>query len=132
MSNYLTPMMNERSVEQVRGLIKQKTSDHPYFATNQSVLPIVNDMDHHPYTRWYRGVYYYPDPIVMEREAGWRKQRNACYDINIPPQKVHRPNHCFEAPCSTIFPCYPEYLTKFSDRENLDVMINNACIVQYR
>ena len=130
--SHITPDMNQRNIEHVRSLIKKKTGAHPYHATNESVIPVVNDYDHHPYTRWYRGVSYYPDPIVAEREAGWRKQENACYDLVIPPQKVPKPHHCWEAPCSTIFPCYPEYLTKYADREQLDVMIGNACIVQDR
>ena len=109
-----------------------KTSDRPYFATNKSVMNIVTDMDHHPYTRWFRGVYYYPDPVIMEREAGWRQQKNACYGLVMPQKPEKEPNHCFEIPCTTTLPCYPDYLAKYSDRDALNVMINKTCILQYR
>jgi len=128
----LTAERNEKSIEHVRSMIRNKTQSSPYLANNKSVLPVVTDMDHHPYTRFYRGVYYYPDPIIFEREAGWRNVNNACYNLNAPPQEEEMPQHCYEAPCSTVFPCYPQYLTKYSDRDRLDVMINNACVVQYR
>ena len=104
----------------------------PYLANNMSVTNIVTDYDHWPYNRWYRGVYYYPEPIIAEREAGWRPLHNSCYAINIPSEPEQKPHNCFEAPCTTTFPCYPEYLTKQADKNALDTMINNACIIQYR
>lgn len=128
----LTPDMNEKSIEHVRAMINKKNNNNPYFATQSTITPVMTDMDHHPYTRFYRGVYYYSDPIIFEREAGWRQQHDSCYEVNIPQEQEKQPQHCYEAACSTIFPCYPQYLTKFADRENLDVMVNNACIVQYR
>lgn len=127
----LTAKLNEQSIESVRRQIAQKIS-RPYLANNQTVLNSVTDMDHHPYTRWFRGVYYYPDPIVMEREAGWRPIRNYCYDLVMPNFPEEQPHHCFEAPCTTTFPCYPQYLTKYADNDALSIMINNACITQYR
>lgn len=130
--SHLTPDMNERSIEHVRAMIKKKNTNNPFYATNNSVSPVVTDYDHHPYTRWFRGVYYYPDPIIAEREAGWREQENSCYDLVTPVQSEPNPDHCWEAPCSTIFPCRPKYLHRYADKELLDVMINNDCIVQYR
>jgi len=127
----LTPKINQHSIESVRQQIAKKISK-PYFANNQTVDNVITDMDHHPYSRWFRGVYYYPDPIIMEREAGWRPRQDACYEVIAPYQRTPDPQHCFEAPCTTTFPCYPKYLTKYADREALDVMINNACIPQYR
>jgi len=130
--NDLTPKLNQQNIEFVRKQIAMKTSTQPYFANGESVDNVVTDMDHHPYTRWFRGVYYYPDPIVIEREAGWRPRQDSCYQVIMPPQPSFEPHHCFETPCTTTFPCYPKYLTKYADKEALDVMINNACIPQYR
>lgn len=128
----LTPTLNQNNIESVRKYIGQKISWKPFFANNLDVTNSVTDFDHHPYSRWYRGVYYYPDPIVLEREAGWRPQEQQCYNPNYIPKKDPVPQHCFEAACSTIFPCYPQYLAKYADRDKLDSMINNACIVSYR
>lgn len=35
-------------------------------------LPPYTDMDHHPYTRFFRGVYDNPRPVVHSRHAGVR------------------------------------------------------------
>jgi hypothetical protein len=128
----LTVDLDQKSINFIRSQIKYKTSDNPYFANIDSVANVVTDMDHQPYTRWFRGVYYYPEPVIMEREAGWRPIHNNCYNLEQPPIQDSLPNHCFEAPCSTTFPCYPKYLTKYADKESLDIMINKACTLQYR
>ena len=130
--NNLTSKLNEKSINSIQRQIEMKTSSDPYFATNKTVLNSITDMDHTPYTRWYRGVYYYPDPIVMEREAGWRNINNTCYTVKKDPYVDETPKHCFEVACTTNFPCYPSYLAKYADKNALDVMINNTCITQYR
>jgi hypothetical protein len=128
----LTTKINHDNIEFIKKSIEKKIGDNPYFANKNSARKIITDMDHHPYHRWYRGVYYFPEPIVMEREAGWRKIENNCYELAIKREPDIQPNHCFEAPCSTTFPCYPEYLVKYADKDALNVMINKACISQYR
>lgn len=128
----LTPELNSESINKVREEIFKKTSNRPYFANSKTINSSITDMDHHPYTRWFRGVYYYPEPVIMEREAGFRPIKNSCYEVNIPYIRDEDPNHCYEAPCSTTFPCYPKYLAKYSDKIALDAMINTACIPQYR
>ena len=104
----LTAKLNQQSIESVRREIAKKITSRPYFANADTVDNVITDMDHQPYTRWFRGVYYYPDPIIMEREAGWRPIRNSCYGLVMPPQENPEPHHCFEAPCTTTFPCYPK------------------------
>lgn len=131
MNNNLTAEINKHSIESIRGEISKKISQ-PYFATKETVQNTITDMDHHPYSRWFRGVYYYPDPIIMEREAGWRPLQNSCYNLVMPVLPDEPPHHCFEVPCTTTLPCYPKYLTKYADKDSLDVMINSACIPQYR
>lgn len=128
----LTPKINQKSIESVRREISKKIGSRPYFANGESVDNVVTDMDHHPYSRWFRGVYYYPNPVIMEREAGWRPRHDTCYEVIAPAQPSTDPHHCFEVPCTTTLPCYPKYLTKYADKDSLDVMINTACIPQYR
>lgn len=132
----ITPYMNMNNIENVRGMIRDKQSNIPFYGTAQEAGSVVTDIDHHPYSRYYRGVYYSSKPIVFEREAGWRPIREDCYKVSTPPEDresgAFYPNHCFEAPCSTVYPCYPQYLQKFSDRDALNVQLNRACIVQYR
>jgi len=132
MEDTLTPQINEHSIETIRREIARKNSPNPYFANNQTILNVVTDMDHHPYDRWFRGVYYYPDPIIFEREAGYRKQNNSCYNVIQPRQKEEQPHNCYEVACTTTLPCYPADNLKYAERERLRRMINNNCIVQYR
>ena len=119
------------NIKFVRNQISDKNGDTPHFGTINNATSVVTDMDHFPYTRFYRGVYNSPNPIVFEREAGWRPQRNDCYNTKCNAKSVY-PDHCFEAPCSTVYPCYPKYLQKWSDRDALNVQLNNMCIVQHR
>jgi hypothetical protein len=128
----LTPKINEHSIESIRSEIAKKIGPNPYFANRQTVDNTITDMDHHPYTRWFRGVYYSSNPIIMEREAGFRPIQDTCYSLVAPPLDNPQPDHCFEIPCTTTLPCYPKYLAKYADKERLDVMINQACIPQYR
>ena len=130
--NQLNKSLTDKNITSVRDQIHLKKGWKPYFGTQQNSKSIVTDIDHFPYTRFFRGVYYSSNPVVFEREAGWRPTRNSCYGpINCNTDSPY-PNHCFESACSTVYPCYPQYLQKISDRDALNVQLNRACIVQYR
>ena len=128
----LTEKVNDANVASVRKRIAMKQGCNPHYGTINAADSIITDMDHHPYTRFYRGIPSSTDPVVFEREAGWRPQRNYCYGVSNCEEKGTYPNHCFEGPCSTTFPCYPSNLARYSDRDALNVQLNRACIVQYR
>lgn len=127
MNNYdLTAKTNGNSIEFLRRSIARKISSNPYLANNNSVRNVTTDMDHQPYQRFFRGVYYYPDPIIFEREAGYRVIEKACYTSVSENTPDEQPDHCFELPCSTILPC------RNNAKDKIDTIINNECIVQYR
>jgi hypothetical protein len=127
MNNYdLTARTNGNSIESLRRSIARKISPNPYLANNNSVRNVITDMDHQPYQRFFRGVYYYPDPIIFEREAGYRAIEKGCYTSVSENIADEKPDHCFELPCSTILPC------RTNGKEKIDTIINNECIVQYR
>lgn len=112
----------------IKNQIIEKQKDNPRFSTLNDAEKTITDFDHFPYTRFYRGVPNSPNPIVIEREAGWRPQRNECYNTSYcsPAQDLY-PNHCFRSGCSVVLPCYQP------DIENKDTAIfNQSCIVQYR
>ena len=129
----LTQKLNQNNVQNVRKQIACKQGYLPFFGTIDNAEAEITDFDHFPYTRFYRGVYNSSDPVVIEREAGWRPRQNQCYQVSeCGKQKAPYPNHCWESSCSVTYPCYPGYLAKYTDKAALDVMLNNACIVQYR
>ena len=130
----LTPLINQQNVESVRNMIAHKKNYcQPYYSSSSNVLNIITDQDHFPYTRYFRGVSYFPEPIVFEREAGWREVRNSCYKINgcnsLPSPY---PNHCWQGPCNYTTPCYPKFQKSYADLGELNVELNNACVVSYR
>jgi hypothetical protein len=131
----ITPMINTNNVNNIRTQIYQKTGSTPFFATAENVVYTLTDHDTFPYPRYYRGVVGSSTPVIAEREAGWRKREDSCYDVreskkhNIPEVN---PNNCFQSACSTVYPCYPEYMTKYSDKEAMDLILNRTCIAQYR
>lgn len=76
----------------------------PYYSNGMYASQVITDMDHFPYTRYFRGIYNQSAPQVMDREAGWCPQRNDCYKFYGPNQPTPA-NYCWEYPCSTVFPC---------------------------
>jgi hypothetical protein len=108
-------------------IIQKLKYDRPYYATNRTVGNVVTDFDDFPYNRWYRGKYESDKPIIIEREAGYRHVEKNCY-ITKPELKKEYPRHCFEAPCSTVYPCMPEQFKKYADQEAMNIMLNRACI----
>lgn len=125
----LTEQVNDSNVASIRKQIYMKNGYNPFFGTINGAQSVITDMDHHPYTRFYRGVYNSSQPVVFEREAGWRPQRDVCYSMNNHAQPGEYPNHCFASACSTVYPCYP---TKNSGRDYMNVQLNRSCTVQYR
>jgi len=126
--NY-TELINHENVENVRKQIE--LSRKGFIPTSNLAKKIITDYDTTPYPRWFRGDYRNTEPIIAEREAGYRPQENSCYSKKF-ISEVKYPNHCFESACSTVYPCYPEYLAKLSDREAMNVLLNKNCITQYR
>jgi hypothetical protein len=126
--------MNKTNVDAVRQRIAMKNSGKPVFFTTEDTKSVTTDYDTFPYPRWFRGRYNSSAPIVAEREAGFRQRYDSCYALDDTCEDVNTPypNHCFEAPCSTVYPCYPAYLAKYSDKELLDILLNKACIVAHR
>jgi len=124
--------INKINIENVRAQISRKKQNVPFYATQNYCQNVTTDYDSFPYNRWYRGQAASSSPIVAEREVGFRITHDDCYKPKNPHVESVYPNHCFAAPCSTVFPCYPEYLRKYSDSQELNIMLNKVCTVQYR
>ena len=124
MYNFIT--MN---VENVRDQIARKKGNTPYFSNDNIVLGILTDYDNFPYNRFFRGIPSYSEPIVAEREAGWRIRNDDYYNrsVSYPEVSEPYPNHCFQTACSTVRPCHPK-----PDREELNNVFNSACNVSFR
>jgi hypothetical protein len=132
MDDNLTVLTNDRTISFIQSEISKKIGSRPYLSNGKNVTNVVTDMDHQPYTRWFRGVYYYPEPIAMEREAGWRVPRNICYSVVAPQVIDEGPSHCYESACGTIYPCVPSLNTRYADREVFKNTLNKECVVKYR
>ena len=123
----LTRKMNQSNIDSIRHQIQNKIGSKPYYSTVEDAKSIVTDMDHFPYTRYFRGEYKSSIPRVFEREAGWRPLRDSCYEGSCVPDRNPRPNHCFETACSTTFPCIPEV-----NKRPYSFRMNEKCILEYR
>jgi len=122
--------LTTNNILNVRSQIAQKIQAKPYYATSNTVKRTVDDMDHFPYNRFYRGQYWREKPVVFEREAGYRKRHDNCYKPKFDYIPDPKPNHCFEGPCSVVYPCYPQYLRKYADKNELEVMLNKTCVMK--
>lgn len=132
-TNTLTQNLNTNNVRNIRSQINSKKNSEPYYSTANEAKEVITDYDTFPYPRYFRGIPEVTTPIVAEREAGWRTRHDSCYKFHKPdlPCEII-PNLCFQAPCSTVYPCYPQYLKKYTDKEELDLILNKTCTVQYR
>jgi hypothetical protein len=105
-----TSYINKSNVDVIRMGIDMKTSDSPFIPTQWLAQQTFTDMDHGPpYTRFFRGNPRSSEPIVFEREAGFRVHNDSCYRVNQCRQEGYHepyPNHCFETACSTVYPCF--------------------------
>jgi len=133
MANSETPSINNQNVQNIRNQIAMKKGDYPFLATSDQYTQVITDYDTFPYPRWFRGIPQLNQPVVAEREAGWRKRDDKCYKVLNPNVgTTYYPNHCFEVPCSTVYPCFVSDSTKYTNREETNAIINNECVVQYR
>ncbi len=96
--------INNNNEFHVNRIIKAKMNcNTPYYTTDQQMNLVINDMDHFPYKRFYRSQTE-PEPVALEREAGFRPRRELCYRQMF-DVKVKKPSFCWEFPCSTFKPC---------------------------
>jgi len=111
-------------------LIKLKNSSNILFSQGPQVE---TDTDVFPYQRFYRGDHSNFMPTIYSRQAGWRARHDRCYkDPKVEESKSYYPNHCFQSAPSTVYPCYPEYLRKYSDKSEMDIQLFNKNIIEYR
>lgn len=127
MASEFTHLINNQNVQNVRDQIALKKGFAPHYATVQQATQVLTDFDTFPYPRWFRGVPTSDRPIVAEREAGWRPRHDDCYKAMTTGQQVNHQNLCYQSACSTVYPCYPT--SKINDEA---IMLNNACIIEYR
>lgn len=93
------------NIKNIRALQRIKTNyEQPFYMTAEAVKQVVTDMDHYPYTRFFRGVPESSTPVAFAREAGFRLRDDECYRNQTPPLVFEHPM-CWQPPCSTVLPC---------------------------
>jgi hypothetical protein len=98
--------INELNQLNVRNMINKKNTNCVFYGTTCDAESITTDYDHFPYTRWFRGKYNSEDPIIAEREAGFRRRNDACYKlVKCKAELDQKPRICFQYPAGTNFPC---------------------------
>ena len=97
--------ITQKNIEHVRSQIAAKTKGVlPFYASANAAPLVVTDRDVFPYGRFYRGIANSSNPVIYEREAGWRRRNDSCYE----PQRkfdLETPNYCWQTACSTVLPC---------------------------
>lgn len=76
---------------------------YPYQSLANDIKHVVTDIDHFPYTRFYRGVYNDSHPHIWQREAGYHRLYNDNYKEHL--LYIVKPHQSpTQIPCSTILP----------------------------
>jgi len=89
----------------IREQIAAKANLQKPFMASQNAVPLtITDRDVFPYNRNFRGINISSEPVILEREAGWRPRHDACYQP-IRYAKETKKEFCWQVPCSTTFPC---------------------------
>lgn len=65
-----TRHQTDANILYIRNLIEKKTSNKPFYATLGDITNVVSNVDHFPYTRFYKGDFRSSEPIVAARQAG--------------------------------------------------------------
>lgn len=84
----------------------------PYYPTTSTVTNVKTQVNHFPYTRFYRGDYKSPSVSFFDREAGWSRQDNACYKNIYRETTSLPPDFCYQAPGSIVYPCHRDNLER--------------------
>lgn len=75
----------------------------PYNSYADDVMKIATDVDHFPYTRFYRGKYNDTNPHIWEREAGYHVLQPQDYQRHLTYQ-IPEFSLPMQIPCSTVIP----------------------------
>lgn len=102
----LTNALNRCNVSNIQSQIRLKQGYKPFLATQKDSVGAVTDFDTFPYPRFFRGEVLSSEPIVIEREAGWRIRTDWCYNPSVKNVSVEAPNPQlrFQLPDNTIVP----------------------------
>ena len=128
----MTQYININNTHYIQSQIQLKKNTNPYYSTKNQVAEVITDYDNFPYQRWFKGVYNSTVPIVAEREAGYRPRYDNCYKFRGNSEPAVYPNHCFEAPCSTVYPCNPLYLATRGSIGEQNIQVKEKCVIEYR
>ena len=70
--NPFSEKYNDMSNDALTCAIALKNSHYLHFPQGKQIKLTLTDMDHFPYRRFFRGIYYEPEPIIHSRDAGYR------------------------------------------------------------
>ena len=78
-----------------------KQSSLPLLLKPAAAETVMTDMDHFPYTRFYRGKAFSKVPWIMERRAGWYPRKAIMVKEHVsPPYEL-----CWQNACHNVLPC---------------------------
>jgi hypothetical protein len=119
---------NNKNIAYVRNQIYLKNGYDPYYSTINNIQSTSTEINHHPFNKWFRGVYNSSQPFICEREAGFVSNKDMYYNSKITDNtEITYPNHCFEGACSTVYPCN----TNKTNRNLLNTSLTD-CNIKYR
>ena len=59
-----------KNIMSIQDMIDKKVGDKPFIVSKTDVKKVVSEVDHFPYTKFWRGQYKSDTPIVSQRDAG--------------------------------------------------------------
>tara|TARA_Y100000389_G_scaffold138590_1_gene136333 strand:+ start:545 stop:910 length:366 start_codon:yes stop_codon:yes gene_type:complete len=110
MTNKSIVNRKQKNIQNIYNEIYKKNilhSNTPYIPTSTTVLNVITDYDTFPYMNWYKGSHLLNEPVIDDREAGFRETKHFTRNAaNESAQYTIKPKQtCFENACSGIKPC---------------------------
>jgi len=118
-NKYILDKTSVHNIENVRRMIDRKVSiigEHSFYVQENEIKGVRTDVDHLPYTRLYRSNPFTGEAIPWSGDSGFQPRMNSFYEPNIVQTVDESEPLCFQTPCSTVYPCHPQYLQKNSDK----------------
>jgi hypothetical protein len=91
---------NEKFIKQQ--IEKVKNYNTPYYSSTDNIKGVVTEIEGFPYKQHYRGEYNNTDPVIFEREAGFRERFDEKYSYSPRIIVKSKPNYEWQQACSSV------------------------------
>jgi hypothetical protein len=133
MSSFVLDETAVQNIKNVRKMIDRKVGilgQQNFYVKENEIKGVFSDVDQMPYTRLYRGDPFTNEAVTWSGDSGFKPRMNGFYKPLVEGPMSNSDPLCFQTPCSTVYPCYPQYLQKGQDKAS-ELLQDRYCVKRY-